>query len=74
VNDIAYWGFTCPTVDPEIEVIIPEDLDHGINFGSASDKSEKEQYGTRYKADGTYMPLHLMSIRWWPKDALSAER
>ena len=62
-NDLVYFHFSHPTVNPEIE--IPPVIGFTIirSFGSASTKIEKVFSG-REALSGTYLPYHHMVVRW----------
>jgi hypothetical protein len=64
-NDSVYLSLETPTVNPEIEVRAPHDLEIARTFGSTSDKVE--HIGDRGILTGTYLPKQYMVVRWWPK-------
>jgi hypothetical protein len=64
-NDSVYVSFSCPTLDPEIEVEHPHGYSVARTFGSASGQTE-EIFTGRVVVSGTYMPFHFMVVRWWP--------
>jgi hypothetical protein len=64
-NDSVYVSFSCPTLDPEIEVNPPAGYSVARTFGSASERSE-EIFTGRVVVSGTYLPFHFMIVRWWP--------
>jgi hypothetical protein len=64
-NDLIYVTFSAPTIDPEIDVQLPEGLKAQRSFGSASEDIEELSTG-REIVRGTYLPHHYMIVRWWP--------
>jgi hypothetical protein len=72
-NDIIFETFLAPTVNPQIEVMIPDDLEVWVQFGTAGDV-EKAKYRNLYTLSGVYFPNQIMSVRWWPKDLISIEQ
>ena len=64
--DVIYEVFGTPAVDPEIEVIIPDDMCHVKEFGTIGDVQE-ERFSSRYKLHGVYFPGQYMLVQWWPK-------
>jgi hypothetical protein len=72
-NDIIYETFTTPAIDPEIEVIIPDDMMFTKEFGTIGD-IEDERYTKRFKLRGVYFPGQYMLVRWWPRDSLNDKK
>jgi hypothetical protein len=66
-NDVIYLNSSFPTINPEIEIRASDEFSVSRSFGSASEKIE--QIGDRAILTGTYLPLHYMVVRWWPKKA-----
>lgn len=66
-NDVSYYHFSAPTVQPEIDVRIPPQLDHMFGFGTADKNIETYRYIDRATLRGTYFPHQAMHVRWWPK-------
>jgi hypothetical protein len=64
-NDLVYITFSAPTIDPEIDVQLPEGFKAQRSFGSASEAIEELSTG-REVVRGTYLPHHYMIVRWWP--------
>ena len=64
-NDVLYLNSNCPTINPEIEIRASDEFAVTRFFGSASEKIE--QVGERTILTGTYLPMHYMVVRWWPK-------
>jgi hypothetical protein len=64
-SDLVYITFSAPTVDPEIDVQLPEGFKAQRSFGSASEAIEELSTG-REVVRGTYLPHHYMIVRWWP--------
>jgi hypothetical protein len=67
-NDVIYEVFGTPAVNPEIEVIIPDDMDHVFQFGTIGD-TKQERYAKRYQLHGVYFPGQYMLVQWWPRPA-----
>ena len=67
INDINFYHFTIPTVDPEIEVRAFDGLGVSIGFGTPTQNIETSRYSLRKRLVGTYFPHQNMSVRWWPK-------
>jgi hypothetical protein len=67
VNDVLFYHFAIPTVDPEIEVRLPPELDCMIGFGASEENIQPYHYTIRKRLVGTYFPHQHMSVRWWPK-------
>jgi hypothetical protein len=65
-NGFLFETFLAPTVNPQIDVTIPDDFAHHVEFGATGDK-EKEKYRNLYTLSGVYFPRQIMSVRWWPK-------
>jgi hypothetical protein len=63
-NDLVYFQFSHPTVDPEIEIPPLSGFTITRSFGSASTKIE-EVFSGRQVLSGTYLPYHYMVVRWW---------
>jgi hypothetical protein len=66
IDDIIYETFTTPAINPEIEVIVPEEFEHKVEFGTAGGIT-KSAYGNRYTLSDVYFPGQYMFVRWWPK-------
>ena len=66
-NDQALFYYTIPTINPEVEVRGPKELDADIGFGTPAQNIEAFHYVTRKRLVGTYFPHQSMSVRWWPK-------
>jgi hypothetical protein len=64
-NDLVYISLSAPTVDPEIQVQLPNGFKAQRSFGSASEAIEELSTG-REVVRGTYLPHHYMIVRWWP--------
>jgi hypothetical protein len=64
-NDMVYVNFSIPTINPEIEVQVPDGFKVSKSFGSASEDVEEISTG-REVVYGTYLPYHIMLVRWWP--------
>jgi hypothetical protein len=62
-QDFLFETFLTPTVRPQIEVTIPDDFEHIVEFGTAGDV-EKEKYRNLYTLSGVYFPRQIMSVRW----------
>jgi len=68
INDVNYYHFATPTVDPEIEVRCPDDLECSFGFGTPDQNIQLYHYAPhRKQLKGTYFPHQNMSARWWPK-------
>jgi hypothetical protein len=70
VNDDIHYGFMAPTINPEIEVQISDDLDCIFTFGTASENDLNvvaNKYVLKKQLIGTYFPHQSMRVRWWPK-------
>jgi hypothetical protein len=70
VNDDLHYSFAAPTVNPEIEVHAPDDLDWFCNFGTPDENAENvvvSGIAPKRQLKGTYFPHQSMRIRWWPK-------
>ena len=70
VNDDLHYSFAWPTINPEIEVHVPDDLDCIYNFGTPDENAESvvlSKYTPRKQLIGTYFPHQSMRVRWWPK-------
>lgn len=66
VNDDLYYHFATPTINPEIEVQLTDDLECIFGFGTAGNVTELK-YAPRKQLKGTYFPHQAMRVRWWPK-------
>jgi hypothetical protein len=64
-NDMVFVNFTVPTINPEIEVQLPDGFKANKSFGAASEQVEEISTG-REVVYGTYLPYHIMLVRWWP--------
>jgi hypothetical protein len=67
-SDLVYETFGTPAINPEIEVIIPDDFDYVKEFGTPG-SNEKARYKNVYKLTGVYFPGRYMLVQWWPKSA-----
>lgn len=67
INDIVYFHFMAPTINPEIEVRVPPELDCNFGFGGPGENIVTLAYAPRKQLEGTYFPHQSMSVRWWPK-------
>jgi hypothetical protein len=65
-RDSVCETFTTPAVNPEIHVIVPDELEYEVDFGTSGDV-EKEKYTERHKLSGVYFPGQFMQVTWWPK-------
>jgi hypothetical protein len=75
VNDDLHYSFAAPTVNPEIEVQVSDDLDFICNFGTPTEIAENvvvSKYAARKQLIGTYFPHQAMRVRWWPKQKKEA--
>jgi hypothetical protein len=66
-NDTISVFLATPTLNPEIEVRLPDELDCSIGFGASETSIVKYEYANRSRLNGTYFPHQAMSVRWWPK-------
>jgi hypothetical protein len=69
-NDDLHYSFAAPTINPEIEVQVSDDLDYICSFGTPSENAENvivSKYAPRKELIGTYFPHQSMRVRWWPK-------
>jgi hypothetical protein len=66
-NDIAYVHLSAPTLNPEIEVRLPPELDRSFSFGGVGTSIERHYYADRERLSGMYFPHQAMNVRWWPK-------
>jgi hypothetical protein len=69
-NDSVYLNLESPTKNPEIEVRAPRRFEIVRTFGSTSENVE--HVGERAILTGTYLPLHYMVVRWWPKKSAAS--
>ncbi len=67
INDVVYFHFTNPTINPEVEVKNAQELDFIIGFGTPVQNVEPSHYTNRKRLVGTYFPHQNISVRWWPK-------
>jgi hypothetical protein len=67
INDDLHYSFATPTMNPEIEVHVPSDLDCIFGFGTPSENAVESKYTPRKQLIGTYFPHQSMRVRWWPK-------
>jgi hypothetical protein len=70
INDDLHYSFAAPTINPEIEVHAPDDLDCLCSFGAAGENAESvvvSKITPRKQLIGTYFPHQSMRVRWWPK-------
>jgi hypothetical protein len=65
--DIMFETFLYPAVNPEINVIIPDEFEFEVQFGTEGEGKEKDQYMNRFRLTGAYIPGQFMLVRWWPK-------
>ena len=67
-NDAFYFTFFNPTIDPIIEVVIPESFEHTVELVSKGPpKSKKYPMYWLHEYEGTFLAYHYIMIRWWPK-------
>lgn len=68
-NDSAYFNFNSPSVTPEIEMKVPDDIAWRAGFTHRKDKeTEKLRYSDRVVLPGTLLPKQYLIVRWWPWD------
>jgi hypothetical protein len=70
INDDLHYSFAAPTINPEIEVQVSDDLDCIFNFGTPTENAENvvvSKYAPKKQLIGTYFPHQAMRVRWWPK-------
>jgi hypothetical protein len=68
MNDVTFFHFTIPTIDPEVEVRTPQEIDALIGFGTPTQNIQPfHYYPMRKKMVGTYFPHQSIHVRWWPK-------
>jgi hypothetical protein len=72
-NDNIYGTFTRSAKNPQIEVIIPDEFEQKVEFGTEG-RVEKTKYSNRYTLHGVYFPGQYMMVRWWPKKAAATTR
>jgi hypothetical protein len=65
-NDQLNYHFAYPTLNPEIEVRVPESLDWLCGFGTPG-QIEEYRYAPRKRFRATYFPHQTMTVRWWGK-------
>ncbi|MFC1908336.1 hypothetical protein ACFLXD_00445 [Chloroflexota bacterium] len=62
-NDVTDWAFSCPTLNPIINVKSIEGIGINVSFGY---RSQAEELGTNtYRLKGTLLPGQRIEIRWW---------
>jgi hypothetical protein len=66
-NDVVYEVFGTPATNPEIEVILPDDMDYHAEFGTVGDVDVERFPPKRHKLKGVYFPGQVMLVQWWPK-------
>jgi hypothetical protein len=67
INDQLFFHYTIPTLDPEVEVKGPPEIEADIGFGTPVQNVEEFHYAMRRRLVGTYFPHQSISVRWWPK-------
>jgi hypothetical protein len=67
INDDNVYHFTTATVDPEIQVKLPAELNCVIGFGTPEQNIYQTRYLIKRRLTGIYFPHQTMSVRWWPK-------
>jgi hypothetical protein len=65
INDLVAFGLGYPTRNPEIDVTISPSLQYEANFGHHGETITIHS-GTRRILRGTFLPHHILSVRWWP--------
>jgi hypothetical protein len=66
IDDMIFETFLYPAINPKIDVTIPDDFEHYVEFGTKGDV-EKAKYRNLYTLSGVYFPGQYMSVRWWPR-------
>jgi hypothetical protein len=66
ISDLIYETFLTPAINPEIEVIVTDDFEIKVEFGTEGDVI-KSRYAERRTLSGIYFPGQCMIVRWWPK-------
>jgi phosphate/sulfate permease len=69
-NDLITYGLKHPTRDPEMDVTIDASLEHDVSFGHHGDVISL--HSGRRILKGTFLPNHILSVRWWPRPIQTA--
>jgi hypothetical protein len=54
-NDLLVYHFTVPTINPEIEIQVPKELEYSVEFGTPAENIEKLQYTSRKRLVGNLL-------------------
>ena len=68
-NDLITYGLKHPTKDPEMDISIDAKLEYEPSFGHHGDVLAVHA-GARRVLRGTFLPNHILSVRWWPKNSM----
>jgi hypothetical protein len=66
-NGLQVLALRHPTLNPVINVTIPDDLEHECSFGVPGGKVNLSRIANRYELNGTQFPGQHIKLRWWPK-------
>jgi hypothetical protein len=69
-NDDIHYSFAAPTINPEIEVQISDNLDCIFSFGTAGENDlnvAASKYAPKKQLIGACLGGQSMRVRWWPK-------
>jgi hypothetical protein len=72
-NDLVTFGLSYPSKNPEIDVTVSPSLEFEADFGHHGEKITMHS-GSRRMLRGTFLPHHILSVRWWPKQGHSELR
>jgi hypothetical protein len=65
-NDLITFGLAYPSTNPEIDVTVSPSLEFEAGFGHHGE-TVTMHFGSRRMLRGTFLPHHILSVRWWPK-------
>ena len=66
-NGLQVLALRHPTLNPVINIMIPDDLEHECTFGVPGGKVNLSRIANRYELNGTQFPGQHIKLRWWPK-------
>jgi hypothetical protein len=66
--DELSFVFMRPTIDPSIQLDVPDGFEARRSFGPDEGTEHSEEYVNRRTWKGMYWPLQRMRIHWWPTE------
>jgi hypothetical protein len=71
-NGQLFMAWRAPTVNPVVDVSIPDGFGHECNFGVPYAKAVTSSISKQYRLDGTQFPGQHVRVRWWKIESSTA--